>query len=320
MAHMKTLTAAALAAVLIAGNAAAQTYGLATLPPGALQHALGTVIGKAVQDHSKLQIRVQGYGGDASVLDAVASRNSDFFALDVTESADAYLGRGNWNGKKRPSLRTAITMYGFQVALFVRSDSPIRSIADLKGKRVPSGWAQQTGVNQLMAATLAAGRLTPKDVQSFPVVNVVRAADDFKAGKLDVFFFAVGAPKVAEVGSSVGGLRLLAYENSPEVIKRMQAVRPEYYLTEVKPAPHIVGIDKPVHVHTFDFIIGVGTHVPDEAVYQFVKSVHASKKALVSGHPGFNQFRPDEAGKLQPTLPHHPGAIRFFKEAGIWRG
>jgi TRAP transporter TAXI family solute receptor len=308
------------AAALLSGSAAAQTYGLATLPPGALMHALSSVIGKTVQDHSKLQMRVQGYGGDASVLDAVANKSSDFFALDVTESADAYNGRGNWAGKKRPGLRTAITLYGFQVALYVRKDSAMHAIADVKGKRLPSGWAQQTGVNQLMAATLAAGGLTTKDVQNFPVVNVVRAADDFKAGKLDVFFFAVGAPKVAEVAASVNGLRMLPYENRPEVVKRMQAVRPEYYLTELKPAPHIVGLDKPAWVHTFDFIIGVGEHVPAEAVYEFVKAVHGNKADLVGGHPSFNRFDPADAGKLQPTLPHHPGAVRFFKEAGIWRG
>jgi TRAP transporter TAXI family solute receptor len=306
--------------LLVAKGAGAQAYGLATLPPGALMHALSSVIGKTVQDHSKLQVRVQGYGGDASVLDAVANKNSDFFALDVTESADAYNGRGNWGGKKRPSLRTAITLYGFQVALYVRKDSDMHAIADVKGKRLPSGWAQQTGVNQLMAATLAAGGLTTKDVQNFPVVNVVRAADDFKAGKLDVFFFAVGAPKVAEVAASVNGLRMLPYENTPEVLARMRAVRPEYYLTELKPAPHIVGLEKPAWVHTFDFIIGAGAHVPDEAVYEFVKALHGNKKDLAAGHPSFMRFDPDNAGKPQPTLPHHPGAIKFFKEAGIWKG
>jgi TRAP transporter TAXI family solute receptor len=279
------------------------------------------VIGKVVQDHSKLQMRVQGYGGDAGVLDAAASKNSDFFALDVTEAADAHLGRGNWNGKKRESLRSVITMFGFQAGVFVRKDSPIQSLADLKGKRIPGTWAQQTGVQQMMSATLAQVGLTYNDVQSYPVVNVVRAADDFKSGKLDVFFFAVGAPKVAEVAAGVsGGIRMLPYESSPDAVKRMQQIRPEYYLTEVKPAPHIAGVEKPIAAFTFDFVVGAGTHVPDEIVYQFVKALHANKKDLAAGHPAFNAYQPDNAAKLQPTLPHHPGAIKFYKEIGAWRG
>ncbi len=60
--------------------------------------------------------------------------------------------------------------------------------------------------------------------------------------------------------------------------------------------------------------------MPEEAVYEFVKAVHANKKDLVAGHPSFVRFDPANAGKAQPTLPHHPGAIRFFKEAGIWKG
>ena len=311
---------AALAAAGFAGSALAQTYGLATLPPGALMHALSSVVAKTVQDHSKLQIRVQGFGGDAGVLDAVANKNSDFFALEVTEAAAAYHGRDYWKDKKRPSLRAVVTLFAFQTALFVRKDSPIQSISDLKGKRVPSGWAQQTGVQQLMLATLATGGLKYDDVVSLPVVNVVRAADDFKAGKLDVFYFAVGAPKVQEVHAAVSGVRMLPYPHTPQALEAVQAIRPEYYFTEVKPAPHIVGLDQPLQVLTFDFVVGAGTHVPDEVVYQFVKAVHPNKKDLAAGHPNFNRYDADNAAKPQPTLPHHPGAIRFFKEAGIWRG
>jgi len=303
----------------LAGGVHAQAYGLATLPPGALMNALSSVIGKTVQDHSKLQIRVQGYGGDSGVIDAVDSKRSDFFALEVTEAAAAYNGRDFWQGKKRPNLRLAITLYGFQVALFVRKDSPMQAIADLKGKRLPSEWAQQTGVVQLMTATLATEGLTYDDVVKVPTVNVVRAADDFKAGKVDAFFFAVGAPKVQEVAASVGGVRALPYVNTPKTLKAMQAVRPEYYFTEVKPAPHITGVEKPMHVHTFDFVIGAGAHVPDEVVYELVKALHGHKADLVAGHPSFARFNPEDAGKRQPTLPHHPGAVRFFKEAGIWR-
>ena len=167
---------------------------------------------------------------------------------------------------------------------------------------------------------LAAGGITYNDVVKVPEVNVVRAADDFKAGKLDLLFFAVGAPKVAEVAASVGGLRLLPMNPLPDSEKRMKAVRNEYYYSTVNPAPHIAGVDKPSPVQTIDVVIGAGSHVPDDVVVQFVKAMRENKKDLVAGHPNFNQFDETAAGKVQPTLPHHPAAIRYFKEAGIWRG
>ena len=72
----------------------AQTVGFATLPPGSILHAQASVIAKVVQDHSKLQVRVVGYGGDTGILEAVNSKKSDFWILDVGESADALHGRG----------------------------------------------------------------------------------------------------------------------------------------------------------------------------------------------------------------------------------
>jgi TRAP transporter TAXI family solute receptor len=197
---------------------------------------------------------------------------------------------------------------------FVRKDSSIKTIADLKGKRVPSGWAQQTGNLPHSIAVLATGGLTYKDVVQVPAVNVVRAADDFKSGKLDVFFFAVGAPKVAEVAASVGGVRYLEFPADAE--KKMKNVRQDYYLSTANPAPHIAGIEKPTQVQTIDVVIGTGAHVADDVVYEFVKAVHRNKKALVEGHPNFNAFDPGQAGKPQPSLPHHPGALKYFREAG----
>jgi TRAP transporter TAXI family solute receptor len=317
---MKLKLIIAVAAAVASTGALAQTVGFATLPPGSILNAQASVIAKTVQDHSKLQVRVIGYGGDTGILEAVASKKSDFWLLDVGESADAFHGRGTWKGNAKPNLRTAITMYGFQMAFWVRKDSNINAIADLKGKRVPAEWVQQTGVIPHTTAVLAAGGITYNDVVKIPEVNVVRAADDFKAGKLDLLFFAVGAPKVAEVAASVGGLRLLPMSPLPDSEARMKKVRPEYYYSTVKPAPHIAGVDAPSPVQTIDVVVGVGAHVSDDVVYQFVKAMRENKKDLVAGHPNFNQFDPNEAGKAQPSLPHHPGAIKYFKEAGIWKG
>jgi uncharacterized protein len=300
--------------------AGAQTVGFATLPPGSILHAQASVIAKVVQDHSKLQVRVIGYGGDAPILDAVNTQKADFLLLDVGEPAEARLGEGNWKGQAKPNLRNAMTLYGFQMAFWVKKDSPVQTIADLKGKKVPTEWVQQTSVIHHMNAYLSAGGISLNDIVKVPEVNVVRAADDFKSGKLDLLFFAVGAPKVQEVAASVGGLRILAADAVPGAEQRMKNIRPEYFFSTVNPAPHIAGVDKPTQVQTIDFVVGVGTHVKDEVVKAFIKAVRENKKALVEGHPNFNAFQPDNAGKQQPRLPYHPGAIQYFKEAGIWRG
>jgi uncharacterized protein len=203
------------------------------------------------------------------------------------------------------------------MAFWVRKDSPVQSISDLKGKHVPSDWVQQTSVIAHMNALLAAGGVTMGDVQKVPTVNVIRASEDFKSGKIDLFFFAVGAPKVQEIASAVGGLRVLPMEALPDSEARMKKIRPEYYFSTVNPAPHIAGIDKPTKVQTIDFIIGVGTHVKDDVVRDFIKAVHNNKKGLVEGHPNFNAYDPANSGKRQARLAYHPAAERYWKEVGL---
>ena len=308
---------AAAAAAGFCCTASAQTVGFATLPPGSLLHAQASVIAKVVQDNSKLQVRVIGFGGDAPILDAVNSKQADFLLLDIGEPAEAQRGENVWKGNAKPNLRVALTLYGFQMAFWVRKDSPIQSVADLKGKNIPSDWVQQTSVITHMDALLAAGGVTIKDVRKVPTVNVIRASEDFKSGKIDIFFFAVGAPKVQEIHSAVGGLRVLPMEILPDSEQRMKNIRPEYYFSTVNPAPHIAGIEKPTKVQTIDFIVGVGSHVPDNVVVEFVKAVHNNKAGLVAGHPNFNAYDPKKSGKLQPRLAYHPAAEKYWKETGL---
>lgn len=315
--NLKKLVAAGIAA--FAGTAAAQdsTVGFATLPPGTLLNAQASVIAKVVQDHTKLQVRVLGFGGDAPILDAVNTGKADFLLLDIGEPAEAQRGERVWKGNPKPNLRVAMTLYGFQMAFWVRKDSPVKSIADLKGKNVPSDWVQQTSVITHLDALLAAGGVTMKDVKHVPTVNVIRASEDFKSNKIDLFFFAVGAPKVQEIAAAVGGLRVLPMDVYPDSEQRMKNIRPEYYFSTVNPAPHIAGIDKPTPVQTIDFIIGVGTHVKDNVVHDFIKAVSENKAELVQGHPNFKDYDPKQSGKRQPRLAYHPAAEKYWKEVGF---
>ena len=315
---LNLLRLAALAASAFAAAAhAQQTVGFATLQPGTLLNAQASVIAKVVQDHSKLQVRVIGHGGDTGIIDAVNSKQADFLLLDVGEPAEAQRGENVWKGNAKPNIRAALTLYGFQMAFWVRKDSPAKTTADLKGKNIPTDWVQQTSVITHLNALLASGGVTLKDVRHVPTVNVIRASEDFKSNKIDVFFFAVGAPKVQEIAAAVGGLRVLDMEVLPDAEARMKKIRPEYYFSTVNPAPHIAGIDKPTKVQTIDFIIGVGTHVPDQVVVDFIKAVHTHKDDLVAGHPNFRAYDPSKSGKVQPRLAYHPAAEKYWKETGL---
>jgi uncharacterized protein len=166
---------------------------------------------------------------------------------------------------------------------------------------------------------LATAGLSLADVDPVPAANLLRAADDFKAGRTVGAQFAVGAPKVAEIHAAIGGVRFLPLENTPQAEKRMQAVRPEYYLAQVNPAPHLPGVVGPTTL--MGYYINILTHraVSDEIVYTLVKALHGAKADLVKGHPSFNAFTPEGMAVKHIGAEYHPGAIKFYKEAGIWK-
>jgi TRAP-type uncharacterized transport system substrate-binding protein len=86
----------------------------------------------------------------------------------------------------------------------------------------------------------------------------------------------------------------------------------------VKPGRHIPGILKPTYLLAFDNALFTGAHVPDAVVYKVAKAFYENKAMLVKGHPMFHGFFPKKAAKQFSTLNYHPGAIKFYKEVGIW--
>lgn len=302
--------------------ASAETVGFTTLQPGAINHLQAQIIGKVVQAHSDLQVRVIPVAGTTATLAAVQNKQAEFTIGDVNNMADAINGVEMFRDlKPMPNLRVVVKLVDFPIGIMVRKDSGMSKLEDLKGKRYPVGWQAFPNGIPLSLGVLATAGMTLDDVKGINVSGLIPAADDFKTGKLDATMIAPPAPKVKEVDAAVGGIRWLAIPDTPEALARVQKVKPDYGIMTVRPPSPLVGVTEPTNFLRIHVLITAGTHVSDATVYKFAKAMVEHRAELVKGHPIFNGFHTDKRMAVQFTsVKYHPGAIKYFKEKGLWDG
>lgn len=303
-------------APLLVNAANAQMVSVMTTPAGSFTNSAGSAVAKVLIDHAKLKAVVQAQASQG--LSAVEHGTGEFGlgnSFDTTFFAEGtrfYKGLG-----PQKNLRYVASLIPFRVGMFVRADSDIRTIADLKGKRVSSGFNTQKTIPTIIEAHLANGGLSYKDVNQVPAPNVVRAAEDFDSGKVDVLFFAIGSAAVKQAAATVGGIRALPIDTSPEAVKRVQEVLPGSYVLRVEPNPSLDGIKEPTNLVAFDMVLYTSAKVSNDIVYRTTKALYENKKDLVSVFKPFAMFDPKKMAKPLKDVPYHPGALKFYKEIGL---
>jgi TRAP transporter TAXI family solute receptor len=301
----------------IVGPATAQSIGVGTMSQGTMSYSTGSAIAKVITEKAKVQARVQPNTGETVLIPLVNTGELNFGISNVMEAADAVTGQGAFNGRKLPDLRLSNVLYPLKTGIFVRKDSPIKTIADLKGKRLSYGYTATASVRIILDGILANGGLTPADIRPVLVPNVARGAEEFASGNADAFFFAVGAAKVTEVDAQVSGLRMLPLSTEAGPVAAMRKIFPYGYAIEVKPRPGLAGIVQPTPAMSYDNVLLVSVKEKDDDVYKVVKAIAENKADLVSSFAPFNDF--DVAQMHKPNLPvaFHPGALRYYKERGF---
>jgi TRAP transporter TAXI family solute receptor len=296
---------------------AADNFGIGTSPQGTVTYSIGASIAKIAAEKAGLSLRVQPYSGTTQAVPLVNTGELDFGLANVLEASSAYAGTSLFNGKPNPNLRAVAVLYPLQIGFFVKKDSPIRSIKDLKGHALPVGYSGQAIIKILSDGMLASAGLTDQDIRGVPVPNIVRGTDDFIEGKADAFFFAVGAGKVAQANASVGGIRMLPAVNTSEGLAALRKFVPQAYITTVEPSKQNVGVEKATEVVSIDYLLFAAARVPDDVVYKLAKALHDNKAALVASYGSLADFNPERMAKKLP-FDYHAGALKFYKEAGLW--
>lgn len=318
MIHRRHLIAASLAAgsLALAGAALAQQqfFRIGTGGTAGTYYPVGGMIANAVSSDKLVSTAVATNGSVANVNGIVGgSMESGFSQADV--ATWAYTGTGIWEGRgKVEDLRAIANLYPESVHLVVRKGLNVKSPADLKGKRVS---LDEPGSGTLInaRAILAAFGVREADIKP-EFVKPNQAAEKLRDGSVDAFFFTGGYPAgaITELASAAGGIELVPIAG-PEVDKLREGAK--FFAVDQIPAGTYKDIPAVATVAVGAQWI-TSAKVPNDVVYEVTKAMWSDKTrgALDSGHAKGKEIRPQTA-LAGLGIPLHPGAERFYKEAGL---
>jgi TRAP transporter TAXI family solute receptor len=321
---MRLVLKSAISAVVLLGAAAGPTFAaekpvaIGTLPQGSLGFSIAAALAKVGTEKAGLEVRAIGQGGSSVYLPKVNSGELEFGTSNTFEVVFATKGTGNFEGHAHPNLRVAAMLSPFTVGLMVAKDSDIKQVTDLKGRPFPTGYAKQRLVGVMQEAIFNAVGMSDSDLKPVPVPNFVKGAELLAEGKVAGVLLAPGSGVVKKTHAQ-RPVRFITIPNDPKVESAIHKALPGSRLVEVKPNPRLVSIAEPVNLIGYQYALVTNAKMSDDVVYRLVKSIHDNKAALAASHGVFRQFDPAAMAPKLDGATYHPGAIKFYKEAGIWK-
>jgi uncharacterized protein len=312
----KSLFSAVLAGTaLLAAGASAQTYSIGTNPQGSLFYASGAAISKVMVERTNLQFRVEPYAGSSTYMPLIHTGRLAFGMANAAEAAFAYSGAELFR-QGHPNIRQVAYTFGTNSAYLVPMDSPIKTVADLKGKRVPVGYTSGRIFHFLSSAALATAGMTESDLDGVPTPNFVAGAKLLMAGRVDAAYVPLNTGIGKQADATIrGGVRYLQMDCNAEAA--MDKALPTARVGKARPGSDMTGVvEDPTCFVNVPFTLVTGVHVPEEVVYQVVMTLHNHMPDLVATMVQFGDMDVKDLYQNHPN-PYHPGAIRAYKELGL---
>ena len=255
----------------------------------------------------------------ASVFNNAAVQNGELeaglAAADVTR--DQYLGQGKFEGKPHPKLRIVANLYPEDLHLVLPKGKTIKSLADLKGKRV--GIAQAGSGTQVAVLQMLEAWGVNRDNMDEAELNNSQSAERMADGQLDAYFYAAGWPVAAMVQlSSTKGMNLHSF--SPADLKKINDIIPAYIPSKI-PGGVYEGIPNDTLTPAVSALLIVSSDLSEDLVYGITEALwnKNTRTLLDNGHAKGKQITLETAldGVLSLGVPLHPGAAKFYKEQGM---
>jgi len=289
-------------------------FTIGTGPAGTLYHQIGTTISTLYQEQSGTPGTARPFSGTTAYVPLLQLGEVQAGINGALESHDAFLGEGNFpQAMDQTRALLMVTQFGFQ--FFTRAEDNLKTIADLKGKRVVVRQRAIKGFDKVIAAILATADLTDADVDAVVGGGVVEGIRSVSENRTDASVSALGIPPLRQADATIsGGINVLTLGPNEDVITAIDGL----LVKTVNPSPAMVGVHEPVRVLHMNVFVNSSTHVSEEDAYELTKIVHSNWAQIQENLPPLRGHPADKMVPVKLSHPYHEGAVRYFKEAGLW--
>ena len=259
-----------------------------------------------------MNVTAQSTGASAENLRLISAGDAEFATVQNDVMDYAYNGTDMFAGKALPNLATLGTMYPEVVQIAASKSSGIKTIYDLKGKRVSVGDAG-SGVEFNAKQILEGYGLTFDDIKKSNL-SFKESGEGLQNGTLDACFITAGVPNAA--------LQELAFTNGLILIPvngaEADAICAKYgfYTKTTIPSGTYKGTDADTEALSIKCTIAVNANLDEDTVYKMTKVLFENLEELGNAHAKGKEVTAAKA-VTGCSVPFHPGAKKYFEEIGL---
>ncbi len=313
---MKLLKAIVLSLSFLWAGVQAQNISIATGGTGGVYYPMGGGLASVLSSKVPgMSATAEVTGGSVDNLNLIGT-GKPYVGFSMADAAkDAQIGDGKFAGKK-VDLRTLVVLYPNLMHVVTVDSTGIKSMKDLKGKRISTG--APGSATEVMAFRLleAAGIDKDKDVKR-ERLSVAESVNAIKDRKIDAFFWVGGLPTAAVTDlANTPGTKIVMVDTNQEVAA-MNKKYGDLYFTANIPKETYSGMAKDNKVSAVANILVVNANMPDDQAYKIVKAIFDNKLELVRTHQEYMSVSLDNQKTKSTPVDFHPGALKYFKEKNV---
>ena len=305
--------AVAVAAMVPAAGHAEQFVNVLTGGTSGVYYPLGVALTKIYSDTMPdAKVSVQSTKASVENLNLIQQGRGEVAFTLGDSLSDAWKGDAEAGfAKKLDKLRGLSAIYPNYIQIVASAESGIKTLADLKGKRVSVG-AAKSGTELNARKVFAAAGITYQDLAKVEYLPFGESVELMKNRQLDATLQSagLGVSSIRDLASSVP---ITVVAVPAETVKKIGDAA---YIPAAIPAETYTGQAQPVETVAVVNYLVTSADLPEDLVYKMTKALHDNKDKLVAAHAAAKAISLEKAVEGMP-VPLHPGAEKFYKEKGI---